>query len=100
MKTYVYQFALRRADDDKKQFIIETDLLLREKKFKEEEIKAMSEKYKCDMKVTLIGMLTPAKEEQEISIDYHSKDMISSIINDWKEKEREAFVNDTRRESV
>ena len=93
MKTYVYQFALRRADDEKKQFIIETDLLLREKKFTEEEIKQISEKYKCDVKATCIGTLTPPKEEQEINVEYHSKEMISTIINEWKDKEREAFTN-------
>ena len=59
----------------------------------ENEIKQISEKYKCDVKVTCIGTLTPPKEEQEINVEYHSKEMISTIINEWKDKEREAFTN-------
>lgn len=93
MKQHVYQFALRRADNEKKQFIIETDTVYTDDKFTEQQAQEISKKYQCDLKITYLGVLTPTKKEEIIDIEYHSKDMIEAHIIAWKEKEREAFTN-------
>jgi len=90
MKNHVYQFALRRADNEKKQFIIETDLIYSEEKFTKEDLMQMSEKYECDIQITYLGQLTPPKKEEVLSVEYHSKDQIEQNLTRWhNEKEME-----------
>ena len=98
MKQHVYQFALRRADDEKKQFIIETDTVYTENKLTNEQAAEISAKYKCDVKITYIGQLAPTKNEEVITVDYHSKEMIAAKIEEWKEKEREDFIHGAEQE--
>jgi len=91
MKNHVYQFALRRPDDKKKCFVIETDLVYADEKLSAEVLKEISEKHKCDIKVTYLGVLLPTKKEESISVDYHSKDMIQAYLDAWQIKKTEEF---------
>jgi len=95
MKQHVYQFALRRADDERKQFVIETDTVYTENKLTKEQAEQIADTYKCDVKITYIGVLAPTKNEEVITADYHTKEMIEEKIIEWKDKEREAFANGT-----
>ena len=92
---HVYQLAIRRADDEKKQFIIETDLVYNDEKLSKKFAEEISQGYKCDVKLTYLGRLLESKQDEVIDITYHSKEMIASYVEQWKEKEREAFVNGT-----
>ncbi len=91
--THVYQFALRRASDKKKQFIIESDLVYTDEKIQQETVNELAEKHKCDIRVTYLGLLKEAKKEEILEATYHTKEMIEKTIFDWKEEEREAFTN-------
>ena len=94
MKEHVYQLAIRRADDKRKQFVIESDLVYSEQKLTKEYVQEIAEKQKCDVRVTYLGVLTKAKNEEILDGVYHTKEMIQDTIFNWKEKEREAFTND------
>lgn len=90
MITHVYQFALRRADNNKKQFIIERDLIYADHKLTREQIEDISVKYYCDVQITYLGQLTPTKKEEIINVEYHTKEMIEENIFNWnKEKEND-----------
>jgi hypothetical protein len=84
MKQYVYQIALRRADNEKKQFIIERDMVYTETPITEEQGYNISQKYECDIEITLIGILTPTKKEVVIKKDFNTKEMISKKLVAWK----------------
>jgi len=85
---HVYQFAIRRASDEKKQFIIETDTVYSEVKLKELDLMRMSEQYQCDVQITYLGKLMPPKNEEIISVEYHTKDQIEQKLTQWhNEKE-------------
>jgi len=87
---HVYQFSIRRASDEKKQFIIETDTIYSDVKLKKEDLMQISEKYECDVQITYLGKLTPPKNEEILSVDYHSKDQIEQKLTQWhNEKEME-----------
>lgn len=92
---YVYQLALRRKDDEQKKFIIENDMITTESLLDESFVKEVSEKHKCDVKVTYLGELISPEVEQVLEAEYHTKEMIEAIINEWQEKQREEFVNAT-----
>lgn len=94
MKQHVYQFALRRADDKRKQYVIESDLVYAEQKLTKEFVQEIAEKQKCDIRVTYLGVLTLAKNEEVIDATYHTKEMIEETIFNWKEQEREEFTKD------
>jgi len=91
--TYVYQLALRRKDDEKRQFIIENDMITTETLLDELFVKEVADKHKCDVKVTYLGELIAPEVEQILEAEYHTKEMIEAIINEWQEKQREEFVN-------
>lgn len=91
--TYIYQLALRRKDDDKRQFIIENDMITTETLLDESFVKEISEKYKCDVKVTLLGELISTEVEVILESEYHTKEMIEAAINEWQEKQREEFTS-------
>jgi len=100
MKDHVYQFALRRADDKKKQFIIETDLVYSDVKLTKEDIMQISEKYSCDVQLTYLGRIIPPKNEEIISIEYHSKEQIEQKLTEWKnEKDVAAFAKKEQEQS-
>jgi len=91
---YVYQFAIRRASDVKKQFVIETDTIYSEEKLTKEDLMQLSEKYECDVQITYLGKLVPPKKEEIISVEYHSKETIEQKLTQWhNEKEAEKFDN-------
>ena len=92
MREFVYQFALRRADNEKKDFVIERDLILTEKRFDAETLEAISKKNQCDIQVTFLGQLISNKKEEVINIEYHTNEMIEEILNQW-EKEKEHGTN-------
>lgn len=93
MKKYIYQLAVRKADQEKKQYIIEHDIVISEKIFNDLDAQEMKNKYECDVQLVYLGELY--ESEQEIIIDaiYNDHDMIEKQINEWKEKEREAFID-------
>lgn len=64
-----------------------------EEKLSEEVIKEMAEKHKCDIRLTYLGVLQPPKVEEVIDVAYHTKEMIETTLLNWKEQEREAFLN-------
>jgi hypothetical protein len=92
---YVYQLAIRKADDQKGQFIIEHDMIKTETMLDEEFAKQTSEKYKCDVQITFLGELTPPEVELKMEAEYHTKEIIEAKINEWQEKQREEFTNAT-----
>ena len=98
MSTHIYQFALRRADEVKKQFVIESDLVFAKKKLTKEEIQHLADRHACAIRLTYLGVLTPSKKEEYIDAEYHTKDMIEKNINSWKENKGEQ--NDGQSESV
>ena len=53
--TYIYQLAIRRKDDEKRQFIIENDMITTETLLDETLVQDIAEKHKCDVKVTFLG---------------------------------------------
>lgn len=83
-RVYVYQLALRRADDTKKQFIIERDMITAEHKLDIEKLEAISKEHSCDVQALYIGTLTMPKEEQQPrNVIFHDKDMIEAKLNEW-----------------
>jgi len=89
-KTHVYQFALRRADDKKQQFIIENDLVYSEDKLSKEDIMLIAEKHRCDIQLTYLGRIVPPKNEEIISIEYHTKEMIQASLDKWEMEQKNA----------
>jgi len=87
---HVYQFAIRRASDEKKQFIIETDTIYSDVKLTKADLMQISEKYECDVQITYLGKLVPPKNEEVLSVEYHSKEQIEQNLTRWhNEKEME-----------
>jgi len=86
---YVYQFALRRADNEKKDFVIERDMVFTEKKVTMKTVEKMVNEFKCDVQMTYIGKLTPPKNETVLSKDFHTKEMIESYLEKWSKGEPE-----------
>lgn len=83
-KQFIYQFALRRADNEKKQFIIERETVYTDTKITEEQAYAISQKYGCDVQIVFLGILTPAKKEEIINKEFHSKELIQEYLEVWK----------------
>jgi len=92
---YVYQLAIRKADDEQRQFIIEHDMITTEQQLTQEFVDQTSEKYQCDVSLTYLGTLIEPDVEEKLQKEYHTKDMIETKINQWQEKQREEFVNVT-----
>ena len=92
---YVYQLAIRKANDEKRQFIIEHDMITTEEQLTQEFVDQTSEKYQCDVSLTYLGELIEPEVEQKLEKEYHTQDMIESKINDWQEKQREEFTSAT-----
>ena len=90
---YVYQLALRRKDDEHKKFIIENDMITTETLLDESFVQEVAKKHKCDVKVTFLGELIAPEVEQILEAEYHTKEMIETIINEWQEKQREEFTS-------
>lgn len=93
MKQHVYQFALRRADNKKKQFIIERELIYSKDKLNEDQMKAISDEHKCDIHLIYLGVLTPSKKEEIMNIEYHTKDMIQLKLDLWHEPQEKEQAN-------
>ena len=91
--TYIYQLAIRRKDDEKRQFIIENDMITTETLLNETFVQDIAEKHKCDVKVTFLGELIAPQIEQVLEKEYHTKEMIEATINEWQEKQREEFTS-------
>lgn len=87
--SHVYQFAVRKSDDLKKQFIIEHDIVCSEHKLTKEDLEKVSKKYFCDVKVTYLGVLKPPVEEELLEVDFHTKEMYDELIAKWKEEDHE-----------
>lgn len=93
-KSHVYQLGLRRADDEKKKFIIERDLIFRDIKITEKELQQISDKHKCDVQVVYLGVLAQPKNEETLEIKYHTKDMIQEKIDLWNYEKPQQEVSD------
>jgi hypothetical protein len=91
--SYIYQLALRRKDDEKRQFIIENDMITTETMLDETFVKEIADKYQCDVQVTYLGELISPQVEQILEAEYHTKEMIEQAINEWQEKQREEFTD-------
>jgi len=91
MKSHVYQFALRRADNGKEQFIIEKDLIYTDEKLTREQMQSIADKNMCDVNLTYLGVITSPKKEENINIVYHTQKMIEENLKQWhREKESRA----------
>ena len=90
---YVYKLAIRKANDEKRQFIIEHDMITTEEQLTQEFVDQTSEKYQCDVSLTYLGELIEPEVEQKLEKEYHTQEMIESKINDWQEKQREEFTS-------
>lgn len=86
-KSHVYQFALRRADDKEKKFIIESDLVYTDIKLTQEEVDTIAVKHECDIKVTYLGVLVPTKKEEVLEAQYHTDEMIEKNLLNWREED-------------
>lgn len=91
---HIYQFALRRADESKKAFIIERDLMLTGVKLKAKDLEDIATKNKCDIQVTYLGQLThQPKKEEVLNHVYHTKEDIEKYIDKWNVKPMEVKPN-------
>lgn len=94
-KLYIYQLALRRADNEKQQFIIERDLITAAKKFYQKDIDQMSKKHKCDVQVQFIGIMEPSQEEITLNGVYHTEKAIEAKLNEWNQPKQEVKKNES-----
>jgi len=92
---YVYQLAVRKANDEKRQFVIEHDMITTEEQLTQEFVDETSKKYECDVSLTYLGELIAPDIEVKMEKEYHTKDMIETKINEWQEKQREEFTSVT-----
>ena len=83
-KTHVYRFALRRASQQHKQYLIEKDTIYTENKLTQKQINKISKQYKADIQTTYLGVLTPPKKESKLDSNYYTKEQISEQIIIWK----------------
>lgn len=90
---YVYQLAVRKANDEKRQFVIEHDMITTEEKLTQDFVNQTSKKYECDVSLTYLGELIAPEDEVKYEKEYHTKDMIETKINEWQEKQREEFTS-------
>lgn len=83
---HIYQLAVRYADDKRKQFTIERDLIQTDKKLKKSDIVNMSSMNKTDTRVEYLGKLivAPTNEDNVIEVQYHEKEYIAEKIAEWK----------------
>jgi len=96
MKQYVYQFSLRKPNDEKKQFIIENDMIFTDDELTETKAKEISEKYKCDVLIQPIGYLITSKEKKEpLHVEYYNKQDIENYLNEWRKPEKVEEVHET-----
>jgi hypothetical protein len=92
---HVYQLAVRKADDSKRQFIIEHDMITTEEQLTQEFVDQTSEKYQCDVSLIYLGELIAPDVEVKLEKEFHTKEMIEIKINEWQEKQREEFTSAT-----
>jgi hypothetical protein len=92
---YVYNLALRRADHEKKQYIIEHDMITTESLIDSIFAKEISDKYQCDVRIQYIGQLQESQEDTYIDSNYHTEEMIQNTLQEWQEKQREEFNSGT-----
>jgi hypothetical protein len=85
-KAFMYQLALRRADDKKKQFIIERDTVLTDVKLTNKDLENIANEHNCDVKAEYLGILTQPKEKDKktLEAEFHTLQMIEDYIEKWK----------------
>ena len=87
MSKYVYQLSIRKHDDEKKKFIIETDTIYSDKKLNKEKANEISKKYECDVMLLYLGELKPnIKENEPIKAEHYTKEDIGKIIERWQKE--------------
>ena len=88
MSQHIYHIALRKPDDEKRQFIVESDLIVTNEKITFESAKEIADKNNCDIYIQFLGILKPDKKQIEpISIEKYSKDDVKAQIEKWKNEE-------------
>jgi len=88
---YVYQLAIRKSNDEKKQFVIEHDMITSEKKLDQQFVNETSEKYQCDVKLTYLGELIPPDQTIEYQMEYYTKEQIAEYIQKWQDDQVKEF---------
>lgn len=88
---YVYQLAIRKSSDEKKQFIIEHDMITSEKKLDQEFVDETSEKYECDVQLTFLGELIAPDEAIEFQKEFYTKEQIADLVQKWQDDHVKEF---------
>ena len=87
---YIYNLGLRYPNEKTKTFNIEHDTIITQRKFKQEDVKEISNNLKCDVKMTYLGVLTPQTEKKPLEIEnkYYTKEDIQKYIDKWNKGEK------------
>jgi hypothetical protein len=96
----LYQLALRRLDNEQKQYIIEHDMITIEKEIDQSIIKEIANRYQCDVQATFIGDLIESETEIVIDATYHTKEMIQKQLEIWQENQRKDFTNEINNQNL
>jgi len=87
MRQYVYQFSVRKPDEELKKFRIETETIYSNKEFTQSMLDEMSKKYECDVMMLPIGILLTTKKEKELmKSEFYSEKDIQKFIDKWNKK--------------
>ena len=95
--SYLYQLAVGKANNEKKKFLLERDLIFTEKPLTKEDIHDISNTHKCDVMVSFLGELKKPEEHEifDYRVDYHTKPMVEAIREQWKKEETSENTNNT-----
>lgn len=101
-KQYLYQLSIRRADDIRKQFSIESDSIISNRKFTKEDAEEIAQNFGADVLIVFLGELIPPKEKNLESFDirHFSKEEIEEHTKKWNRSEEHVRTNDNNRKEV
>lgn len=88
MNQYIYHLSLRKPDDEKKKFIIETDVIVTRERITKEAAEEISEKNGCDLFIQFLGYLKPDKRFAEpIDITKYDDQAVKEKLEQWEKEE-------------
>lgn len=94
--THIYHLSLRRADDERRQFVIEHDMITTEELLDDDFVKKVSDKYQCDVKLDYLGeLITPQSDIilDSLTASYYDDAFIASKIDEWQKMKDEDFTH-------